>query len=110
MTSIYSKIKERLRPEFANEPMYEEILLVVWDKVIELMTVNGTLVKTKGEAVFPPRMLLEVVRYGIIAFLEPDNTKAKMDFKDAFNLLNFYILDDYNLRDMRKEKSDNDQE
>lgn len=106
MISIYNRIKEYLRPKFKDDPMYERILIAVWDAIINLLMTNGTLVKTKGQVTIPPLMLLKTVEYGIIAFKEPTNTKAKMDFKDTFNLMNFYILDDYNMKDMRNETNE----
>lgn len=109
MTSIYNKIKERLRLEFQNDPKYDQIFIAVWDKIIYMLTINGTLIKVKGEINVPPKLILNTIRAGIMVFKNPSNSGAKMEFIDTFNLMNYYILDDYNLRDMRKEPNDQEE-
>ncbi|MCM1324179.1 MAG: hypothetical protein NC218_08450 [Acetobacter sp.] len=108
MTSIFNEIKEKFRSDYDNELFYDDAIKVVWDRIIELLMMGGSLIKVKGEVNLPIGILLKAVETGLSAFYNPHDIKAKQDFKDAVNFIGFYILDDYNLKELRKEDSKDD--
>lgn len=102
MISIYNEFREQFKKEEYNDDInFDNVFSLVWDSIVRLLTINGTLIKCKGNVNIPKDMLHKALELGLMIYYDKHNSrKYKQDFKDIINLISFYILDDYNNKEV----------
>lgn len=84
MTSIYNKIKDNLRNKRC---LYDKEFDLVWHNTLFLLALNGTSLERNIQDI-PFRMLETAMKYGLNVLYNPDDKRAKQDYKDMIEFIN----------------------